>query len=350
MEMHMKRFGSMRAEWEMKRGTLLSWPHNLETFPGERLDRVRFVFGKIASALSKSEPVFLLVNDAFAQNAALECISAAGAKMVNIRPIVVRTNDLWIRDYGPIGVIGTSEEPVMLNWGYNAWGGKYPPFDADNAVPAQLAERLGYPAYSPDMILEGGSIDVNGEGALLTTETVLLNPNRNPDLSWEDIEANLTRFLGVDQIIWLKRGLEGDDTDGHIDDIARFVNPSTIFAALPEDKNDVNYPALAENLEILRAARQQNGEPFQIEILPMPECHIEGTTVDGSEFVPASYANFYIANTSVLVPAYDERYDAKVEQLFRRYFPNREVVMIPCADLVWAQGSIHCITQGLIGN
>ena len=216
-------------------------------------------------------------------------------------------------------------------------------------MPAYVASTFGLERFTAGMVLEGGSIDTNGRGTLLTTESVLLNPNRNPELSKREIEKRLRDYLGVEQIIWLKRGLAGDDTDGHIDDIARFLNEQTILLVTCQDPDDINYSALKENYEILSYATDINGKQFDIETLPLPRTQIEGTTVDGSENVPASYANFYVANGVVLVPIYNDPHDQEALELFEHYFPDRDVVGIECSDLVWGQGSIHCITQQWYG-
>ena len=258
-------------------------------------------------------------------------------------------NDVWARDCGPI-FVKDGNSFMITNWEYNAWGEKYPPWDSDNTIPEFISELFGIKKVSTKMVLEGGSIDVNGVGDLLTTESVLLNPNRNPGMSKDEIEHNLKNYLGVENIIWLKSGLAGDDTDGHIDDLTRFLNEETVLTMVCEDENDINYKALQENLAILQSATLKNGGKLNIETLPLPKTKIEGTTVDGSEFVPASYANFYVANGCVLVPLYDERYDQQALDLFKKYFPDREIIGIDCADLVWGQGSIHCITQQLYGT
>ncbi len=359
--------------------TLLTWPDNRETWPGIRLNRVEHVYADILEALTPHEKVLLLVANEDAQQAAASMIQNRNIDWSRVRMVRMPTNDVWIRDYGPITLLreqrgepgvaakgvngerevsgaktGEGEHPrgnsemrdmVMCDWGYNAWGGKYPPFDDDDAVPGKLAELLDYPLVSPGMILEGGSIEVNGAGFLLTTESVLLNPNRNPEMSRSQIEKNLRKYLGVDKILWLQRGLRGDDTDGHIDDLARFVGPRTIVTALSDDPSDPNYEILRENRDRLVNASDCKGVPFEVIELPLPVTRIEDTTVDGSEYVPASYANFYIANGCVLVPLYDKRYDDQVLKLFRRLFPDRSIKGIPCNDLVWGQGSIHCITQ-----
>lgn len=344
----------MPAEWHPHSGTLLSWPVNRETWPDERLDRVERVYLNILKALTPHEHVHLLVNDA---NLHARVVALFHDNAINLDAItfhVVTCNDVWARDFGPIFVrnaaaSGTPHEFAITNWGYNAWGGKYPPFDSDNAVPSYLAGKYNLHRFDPDMILEGGSIETNGKGVMLVTESVLLNPNRNPHLSKDEIESRLKTWLGQEKVIWLNRGLEGDDTDGHIDDLSRFLNENTIMTMITDDPEDVNYDALQENYTLLKSATDQHGNPFNIVTLPMPLTHIEGTTVDGSEHVPASYANFYIANGVVLLPLYDPRYDDQALALFREYFTDREVVGIDCRDLVWGQGSIHCITQQLYG-
>lgn len=348
----------MPPEWATHEMTIMAWPDNRETWPGIRLNRVEHVYADILEAITPHEKVLILVSNEQAQQAAASLIQNRNVDWGKIRLVRMDVNDVWVRDYGPITLLRKPQddsnqpeatapqwERVMCDWGYNAWGGKYPPFEADNAVPRKLAELLGYPAVTPGMILEGGSIDVNGTGFLLATESVLLNPNRNPQMSKSQIEKNLRKYLGVEKVIWLKSGLKGDDTDGHIDDLARFVSPRTIVASVSEDREDPNYEILLENRDILARATDCRGVPFQIIDLPLPATRISGTTVDGSDYVPASYANFYIANGCVLLPLYDKRYDDQMIKLFQRLFPDRTVKGIPCSDLVWGQGSIHCITQ-----
>lgn len=382
----------MPPEWAPHAMTLLAWPDNRETWPGVRLNRAERVYGDIIKALTPHEPVLVLTGSDLARQAAAAIMHERGVDRSQVRLVAMDVNDVWIRDYGPIGLVryadagsaaqgsgtqgsgtqGSSAQGpdatsdttppttaqastqhatpihphiVLSNWLYNAWGGKYPPYDSDNAVPAKLARLLDLPIEDADMVLEGGSIDVNGAGCLLTTESVLLNPNRNPGLQKHEIEERLRRWLGVQQIIWLKSGLEGDDTDGHIDDLARFASERVILTMVSEDPEDPNFEALLENRKRLQHATDAHGRPFEIIELPMPETRIEGTTVDGSERVPASYANFYIANGCVLVPVYDKRYDQHVLSIFGKLYPERTIVPIACADLVWGQGSIHCITQ-----
>lgn len=341
----------MPAEWQKHSGTELHWPLNRETWPGECLLKVERVYLNIIAVLSEYEPVHLLVDSELTQSYVENLMSGKKINSQNLLFHLKKTNDVWARDCGPIfiGKKETEWEYAITNWGYNAWGGKYPPYDDDNDVPDYFAEKYGIRKYDTGMILEGGSIETNGNGVLLTTESVLLNPNRNPELKKNQIEQNLREYLGQKKVIWLKNGLAGDDTDGHIDDLCRFVNERTIITMITDDPSDINYQTLQENLELLKAATDTNGRPFTIETLPMPVTRIEGTTVDGSEFVPASYANFYIANDVVLLPFYDERYDEPARELLQHYFPDRAVIGIPCRDLVWGQGSIHCITQQLYG-
>ncbi len=335
----------MPAEWTTHTGTELHWPQNPDTWPNERLGRVHKVYLDIIQAMMGFDQVHLFVNDEAMKNHVLKLLKERGIKEGGVTFHLKKTNDVWARDCGPIFVKNQKNEYAITNWGYNAWGGKYPPFDDDNAIPDFVANTFGIQQFNPDMILEGGSIEVNGEGILLTTESVLLTPTRNPHLSKGEIEARLKEFLGLKKVIWLKDGLAGDDTDGHIDDLSRFVNSNTIMTMITDDETDINYRALQENYEILKSSTNLDGKPFDIVTIPMPTTKIEGTTVDGSEFVPASYANFYIANDVVLLPFYDKRYDEQVREQFQGFFPGRKIVGIPCSDLVFGQGSIHCITQ-----
>lgn len=338
----------MPPEWYRHSGTQLHWPSNSHTWPGERLERVEEVYCKIIVELHFFEPIHLFVENLDIRNRVMQKLSL---RAVDLGCIIIhqqKINDVWARDCGPI-FVKAGAEFVITDWGYNAWGEKYPPWEDDNYLPQFVSQKFGIRTVQPGIIMEGGSIDVNGAGALLTTESVLLNKNRNPELSKAQIEQKLEKYLGIEQVIWLKSGLAGDDTDGHIDDVTRWLNEDTVVTMICEDESDINYAALQENLEILKSTRLKNGKRLHIETLPLPNTKIEGTTVDGSEYVPASYANFYIANGVILLPLYDERYDEQAKQLFQKYFPKRKVIGIDCADLVWGQGSIHCITQQWYG-
>lgn len=334
----------MPAEWEHHSGTLMAWPQNRETWPGDRLQRVEKVYAEIISTMIQYESVYLITHDNKTKRRAQRQLGNSS----QIVYLDIPNNDVWTRDFGPVMVKSNSDLRI-LDWGYNSWGGKYPPYDADNAVPQKLSAYFKIPSVSIPMILEGGSIDVNGGGLLLTTESVLLNSNRNPHMSKAEISMQLKNFLGIEHIVWLAEGLEGDDTDGHIDDITRFVNEKTIFTCISHDKSDPNYDRLKRNHLILERFIATYHQTLELVEIPLPKTKIEGSTVDGSQYVPASYANFYFVNGALLVPTYDARYDDQVLDLFAKYLPNRKVIGIHCADLVWGQGSIHCITQQLYG-
>jgi agmatine deiminase len=244
----------------------------------------------------------------------------------------------WCRDHGPIFLTreqGDMRERAVVDWGYNAWGGKYPPFDLDDAIPQHVAKLRGLPLFSPGIVMEGGSIEVNGRGALLTTTSCLLNPNRNPSLNKAQIEKYLCDFLGVNEVIWLGDGIVGDDTDGHIDDLTRFVNADTIVTVIEGDPNDENFAPLQENLRRLQSLKK-----YQVVTLPMPRAiEYEG------QRLPASYANFYIANKIVLVPTYRDKNDEIALQILQDEFPDRRVIGVDSTELIWGLGSFHCITQ-----
>ncbi|HYA34189.1 MAG TPA: agmatine deiminase family protein, partial [Candidatus Binataceae bacterium] len=259
--------------------------------------------------------------------------------------LTIPTNDSWVRDYGPIFInrrettMGAPTQ-IALDWRFNSWGEKYGPCDLDDVVPHRLADRYGFSVVEPGIVMEGGSIEVNGEGTLLTTESCLLNKNRNPNLTREDIEDYLRVFIGVTNVLWLGDGIEGDDTDGHVDDLARFVNRNTILTVIEEDPADANFKPLMENLERLRAMRDQNGRTFKIETMPMPPLvEFEG------ERLPASYANFLIVNGGVVVPTFEAPSDHVALDTIARLFPGRRVVGVPSVDLVLGLGSVHCLSQ-----
>jgi agmatine deiminase len=253
------------------------------------------------------------------------------------------TNDAWCRDHGPTFVQRAGpgvQNQAIVDWDFNAWGGKYPPYDLDDVVPTRIANELGLPVFNPGIVMEGGSIDVNGEGTLLTTEACLLNRNRNPTLDKPAIEQYLRDYLGVSHILWLGDGIAGDDTDGHVDDLTRFVNSTTVVTVVEDDPSDVNYDPLQSNLERLNRMTVQDGRPLRVVTLPMPRpLYHEG------QRLPASYANFYIANGTVLLPTYDPERDEQAGATLQTLFPGREVIGIDCSDLVWGLGAFHCVTQ-----
>ena len=335
----------MPPEWAVHKATWLSWPHRLETWPG-KFKPVPAVFAEIACWLSFSEEVHINVLDESMEREVLALFRNAQHEQRRMERIFfhrIPTNDAWCRDHGANYVFrqnGGKSEKVIMNWEYNAWGEKYSSYHDDNAVPEKIAALQHLPLVSPGMILEGGSIDVNGKGLVLTSEACLLNPNRNPTLNREQIEQKLCRYLGVQKVLWLGDGIVGDDTDGHVDDMARFVNETTIVIAVEDDPSDVNYEALQENYKRVKKYTDLNGQPLNVVKLPMPSpLSFEGFRL------PASYANFYIANTVVLVPTYNCPQDQQALDILQEFFPGRRVVGIDCTDLVWGLGAIHCITH-----
>ena len=334
---------SMPAEWERHEATWLAWPHRESSWPG-RLPIIPPIYARIVRALMTSEKVRVLVRDEEMRGAAEESLRHHDAWGGNVELIVIPTDDSWMRDCGPIFVRRPAAnggfELAAIDWEFNTWGGKYPPYGLDNQVPRKIATRYGLPAWSPGIVMEGGSIDVNGRGTLLTSEACLLHPNRNPHLTREQIEEYLKAYLGVRHILWLGDGIRGDDTDGHIDDLARFTSPTTVVTAVEENPADENYEILQANLRRLRAMRDQDGRPLRVETLPMPT-----PIVYGGMRLPASYANFYIANGVVIVPTYECANDVRAIRTLQRLFPHRRVAGIPSSNLVWGLGALHCISQ-----
>lgn len=332
----------MPAEWEPHAGTWLAWPHKEESWPGN-FAPIPSVWVEIVRTLEPSEHVNILVADAAAATAVRQLLRAAGISDRNVSLHDIPTNDAWIRDHGPTFLtrrIGRRAELAAVKWLYNAWGGKYPPWDLDDAVAEQVAARVGAPVFRPGIVLEGGSIEVNGRGTLLTTEACLLNPNRNPRLTRAQIEQYLCDYLGVSHILWLGDGIVGDDTDGHIDDLARFVDASTVVTVLESDPRDENFELLRANYERLRAMTDQDGQALRVVTLPMPR----PVVYDGQR-LPASYANFYIANTAVLVPTFSDPSDAVALRTLHELFPRRRVIGIRATEMVWGLGAVHCVTQ-----
>jgi agmatine deiminase len=333
----------MPAEWERHAATWLSWPHNPATWPG-KVEVIPPTWVEMVRALLPGEEVHLLVSDEVVEEQARRLLGAAGLLGPRLHLHRVKTNDgAWMRDVGPTFVTrraGGRGETAAIDWTYNAWGGKYGPWDDDDRVAAQVAAIAGVPVFRPGIVLEGGSIEVNGRGTLLTTEACLLNPNRNPTLGRADIERVLREHLGVTRILWLGEGIAGDDTDGHIDDLTRFVDERTVVTVMTEDPSDPNHAILAENYRRLEEMRDQDGEPLRVLTLPMP-----AAVVYEEQQLPASYANFYIGNEVVLVPTFAQPSDAAALETLAALFPGRRVVGIHAVDLVWGLGTFHCVTQ-----
>jgi agmatine deiminase len=329
------------AEWERHEATLMAWPQDPTTWP-DCLAEAEAAFATLAAAISQGETVHLLVPDERVAHRAAPLLEKAGARDLAFHGIA--TADAWLRDTGPIVVTRGDEarrERLALDFRFNAWGVKYPELLADDELPHRLEPLLKFPRERQDMVLEGGSVDGNGHGLVMTTEQCLLNPNRNPDLSREQIEARLRDALGARGVLWLGAGIEGDDTDGHVDDIARFVGPRTVVTVVPEDPRDPDHAALRENEARLRAWRDGAGQGLEVIALPAPEPVLSGA----GERLPASYANFYIANAAVCVPVFGQRRDDEVLRILTKCFPGREVVPVPCARVVEGFGSLHCVTQ-----
>lgn len=349
----------MPAEWEMHAATWLAWPHYRDDWPG-KFEPIPWVYAEIIRQLAKHEKVELVVKGATAEKQAKKILARANALSQNVRFHRWPTNRVWLRDSGcifvsdqgdahrsksPIG-IGPETSLKAVKWRFNAWA-KYPNWKQDEALGSRMAEAAGTqelrPVFGKDrVVLEGGSIDVNGRGTLLTTEECLLSPEqrRNKGMGREDYAKILRDYLGITSVIWLSSGIVGDDTHGHVDDISRFVGPGTVITMVERDGKDPNRMPLQDNLKRLRAAADQDGRPLQVVEIPMP-----GPVVFEGRRLPASYANFYIANGLVLVPVFNDRNDRIALNILSDLFPDREVVGIYSGDLIWGFGAIHCMTQ-----
>jgi len=333
----------MPAEWMPHSATWLTWPKDPVTWP-DRVPRVQEIYVQMMAALTPHERVNLLVDDQETENDVRERCQFESAR--NIIFYQIETVDSWIRDYGPNFLIDGKGGLAFNDWRFNAWGDKYEDLKRDDQIPAVLAPKLNIPHFEPGIVMEGGSIEVNGEGCVLTTEQCLLNKNRNPDLSQREIEQYLKDYLEIAKILWLGEGIVGDDTDGHIDDIARFVAPDVIVTAVEEDPADANYELLQDNLKRLQSMTDTKDRSFEIVSLPMPGI-VGGTSTDNRNLdrLPASYANFYVANNVVLAPVFGHENDKRAITTLEKLFKTRRVVPINCEPLVWGMGTIHCVTQ-----
>jgi len=324
----------MPAEWEEHEATWLSWPKNLDTFPASILGEVEKTFVKAIEALAEGEGVRVLVDDEGTEKRARARLNG-GANVSFIRQ---KTADVWTRDYAPICVRG--KDVALTKWVFNAWGGKYDDLMPDDLAGRDMALASGLSVFETGVVLEGGSVDANGKGTLLTTEQCLLNPNRNPRLGKRSLENRLRDYLGASHVVWLKSGIAGDDTDGHVDDIARFVAPDVVLLAWEADTSDPNHAPLKENLRLLRDSVDQDGEIYDIVTIPMPE-----PIKSPQGRLPASHLNFYIGNAAVLVPTFGSPTDKNALGTIQAYFPDRKVVGIDCRALVYGLGTLHCVTQ-----
>lgn len=330
------------AEWHPHDATWLSWPHKEASWPG-KLNAVYRPYSQFIKEVSVGEQVCINVADADMEAFAADRLCEAGVDLSDITFYHHPTNDAWCRDHGPAFLLNSDADvkKVIVDWGYNAWGNKYPPYEQDDVIPTLIGKALGIPVYHPGIVMEGGSVDFNGKGTILTTKACLLNKNRNPHLSQNQIEEYLYQYYGVSQILWLGDGIVGDDTDGHIDDITRFVSADTVVTVVEENTTDENYHILQENLQLLSKMHLLNGKQLNIIELPMPS-----PVIYEGQRLPASYANFYISNAAVVVPTYrDEKNDQKALDILSACFPYRNVVGIDSTDVIWGLGSWHCLSQ-----
>ncbi|MFC5284058.1 agmatine deiminase family protein [Pedobacter alpinus] len=332
---------SFPPEWAKHEATWLTWPHKEESWPG-KIESIYPRYAEFIKYLSLSEKVRINVRNQDMKDFALKHIEAAGADLSKIEFYFNTSNDAWCRDHGPAFLINpnTEQSKVIVDWNFNAWGGKYPPFDLDDVIPTKIGAYFNIPVFYPDIIMEGGSVEFNGAGTILTSKSCLLNKNRNPHLNQQQIEQYLKDYYGQQQVLWVSDGIVGDDTDGHIDDTVRFVNANTVLTVVEENPEDENYELLQTNLQELREMRLLNGEALNIIELPMPDAVIFEDTR-----LPASYANFYISNAHVIVPTYRCSKDVIALDIIAKCFPDRETVGIDSTDIIWGLGSFHCLSQ-----
>lgn len=329
------------AEWAPHRATWLTFPHNDASWQGDKLSKMRPQYLAFIKAISQGENVGIIANDEALKQFITGELVKTGIDLAKIEFIVKPTNDAWCRDHGPSFVVKPETgEKMIVDWGHNAWGGKYPPYDDDNRTPRAVAEYLNLPVVNPGIIMEGGSVEFNGAGSLLTSKSCLLNPNRNPHLNQDQIEQLLCDYYGIEQVLWVEDGIVGDDTDGHIDDTTRFVNEDTIVACVETDRNDENFAVLNTNLQMLKEMRLLNGKQPNIIELPMPKAVI----IDDFR-TPGSYANFLICNAGVIVPVFNNPHDQIAIDILEKAFNGRQIIPLLATEIIWGQGSFHCLSQ-----
>jgi agmatine deiminase len=329
------------AEFAKHTATWLSWPHKEASWPG-KIETIYPVYAQFIKLVAEGELVNINVADEAMKNKALSFLQQAGADLSRVKFFIHPTNDAWCRDHGPAFLVNPNAEQkkIIVDWGYNAWGGKYPPFDLDDNIPTLIANHYDIPVYYPGIVMEGGSVEFNGKGTLLTTSSCLLNQNRNPHLNQKQIEEFLHNYYGVDHILWLGDGIVGDDTDGHIDDLTRFVAADTVVTVVEENKKDENYGPLQHNLKELKSLRLENGKQMNIVELPMP-----AEIIHEDMRLPASYANFYISNKYVVVPTFRDKNDDRALDLIQSCFKDKKVIGLDSVDIIWGLGSFHCLSQ-----
>jgi agmatine deiminase len=329
------------AEFAPHRATWLSWPHKEASWPG-KIATIYEPYVRFIKLLTRSELVCINVVDEAMKTFATKWLQQADADLSKISFYFHPTNDAWCRDHGPAFLINpnAANKKAIVDWNYNAWGNKYPPYDLDDVVPTLIANELGLPVFYPGIVMEGGSVDFNGDKTLITSECCLLNPNRNPQLSQSQIEEYLRKYYGAEQILWVPEGVVGDDTDGHIDDTVRFVNRDTVVVAVEENLRDENYELLQRNLEAIKKMRLPDEKQLNIVELPMPD-----PVIYKDQALPASYANFYIANDTIIVPIFNGSKDQRALDIISSCFPDRKTVGINSEDIIWGLGSFHCLSQ-----
>jgi agmatine deiminase len=328
-------------EWAQHEATWLSWPHKEESWPG-KIEKIYPVYSQFVKLLAESEKVRINVNHEAAKATAINHLEKAGADLTQVEFFLHPTNDAWCRDHGPAFLVNPNadQKKAIVDWNYNAWGNKYPPFDLDDVIPTLIGNHFNIPVFNPGIVMEGGSVEFNGKGTLLTSSCCLLNPNRNSQLNQQQIEQYLFDFYGMEQVLWVNEGIVGDDTDGHIDDTIRFINEDTVLSVVETNVTDENYNLLQQNLKNLHKMRLLNGKQLNIIELPMPDA-----VVYGGMRLPASYANFYISNKHVIVPTYRCDKDDTALEIIADCFPGREIVGLDSTDIIWGLGSFHCLSQ-----
>ena len=329
------------AEFEPHAATWLSWPHKEESWPG-KIENIFPSYCLFIRALAENEAVHINVVNEKMKEFAEEKLREISTVMERVKFYTHPTNDAWCRDHGPAFLINpaSAQPKIIIDWNYNAWGNKYPPYNLDDRIPTLIAAAYEIPVLYPEIIMEGGSVDFNGKGTLITSESCLLNQNRNPLLSRTGIEAHLEAYYGVYQVLWIKDGIVGDDTDGHVDDTVRFINEDTVLAVVEENRSDDNYEILQHNLADLKTMRLLDGKQLNIVELPMPD-----KIIYEDQRLPASYANFYIANGLVVVPTFRSGKDERALRIIQDSFPDRKVLGIDSTDIIWGLGSFHCLSQ-----
>ncbi|CAG5068361.1 Agmatine deiminase [Dyadobacter sp. CECT 9623] len=328
-------------EWHPHRATWLTFPHNESSWQGEKLAQMRPQYLAFIKAISQGENVGIIADNENLKEFIIAELSRTGVDLSKIEFIIKPTNDAWCRDHGPSFLINPeTKQKMIVDWGHNAWGGKYPPFDDDNRTPSAVAEYLNLPIVNPGIIMEGGAVEFNGAGSVLTSKSCLLNINRNPHLKQAEIEKYLCDYYGVEQVLWVEGGIVGDDTDGHIDDTTRFINEDTVVACVESNREDENHEILQTNLDLLKKMRLVNGKQLNIIELPMPK----EVVIDGFR-TPGSYANFLICNTGVIVPVFNNPNDQVAIDILEKAFAGRKIIPLEATEIIWGQGSFHCLSQ-----